>query len=311
MKGVFNISNIKMYTPIKIKKKENLKNIKNFIIKANTPYLYSNYLKNNNKNIIKSNNKFLKTDINKEKNINDNKIKIKALLNKNMDFLNKRKSFPIRNHINNNNQLNCIITNNRYRINNNLKEKRSFTYNFIKDTQRVHYSTIILRKKNKNKNILNKTNYDLTYFSNLYNKTQKSNNTKSFNENKKIKNYITKKILNNNYLRPKQNLIKYESNEKNNESRYNKNSIYENSLKLKNKLIDSPDSLFYYIYNYINDKKNKDNLEKNIFYSKIDMKKKFKYYKKDLEKLEEGTNFEIYYLKRQVIPEKETKLFIK
>ena len=228
-----------------------------------------------------------------------------------MDFSNKRKLFPIRNHINNNNQLNCIITNNRYRINNNLKEKRSFTYNFIKDTQRVHYSTIIWRKKNKNKKILNKTNYDSTYFSNLYNKIQKSNNVKSFNENKKIKNYFTKKSLNNNCLRPKQYLIKYESNEKNNESKYNKNSIYENSLKLKNKLIDSPDSLFYYIYNYINDKKNKDNLEQKIFYSKIDMKKKFKYYKKDLEKLEEGTNYEIYYLKRQVIPEQETKLFIK
>ena len=301
--------NIKIYTPIKIKKKENLNNIKNFIIKANTPYLYSNYLKNYNKNVIKSNNKFLKTDINKEKNSNDNIIKIKTIINKNLDFTDKRKIFSKKNKFNKN-ELNCIIANRRYRLNNNSKEKKSFTYNFIKDTQRVHYSTIIFRQKNKNKKIMNKTNYNSSNFSNLFNKSPISNNIKSINENKKIKNYFIKKSLNNINSGFKEKSIKYESSEKNRESKYNK-SIYENSFKLKNKLIDSPYSLFYYIYNFINDKQNKDNLEQKIFYSKIDMKKKFKYYKKDLEKLEQGTNFEIYNLNRQLVPEQETKLFIK
>ena len=39
------------------------------------------------------------------------------------------------------------------------------------------------------------------------------------------------------------------------------------------------------------------------------MTKKFRYFKKGLEKLEQRTNFEIFNLQRQIIPEQETKLF--
>jgi hypothetical protein len=79
-------------------------------------------------------------------------------------------------------------------------------------------------------------------------------------------------------------------------------------LKLKIKLIDSPDSIMHYFYYYNKHKRNEDIIKHKIYYSKLDMFTKLRYFKKDLEKIEQRTNFELFNLKRQRIPEKELKL---
>ena len=297
-------SNIKMYTPIKIKKNENIKNEKYYLFKANTPHIYSNYLNKYDKNIIKSNNKFSKSiDKQKYKLSQNNKENIRILTTNNINIILNRKSTSI-NRIKKNKRnlnLNLLIDDNQRYNNTNNNLKNRFTYNFVKDTQKIHCSTIVFKRKNKNKNDLNKNNFHSTVISNLNSDSKK---IKKNNNKKIVKKYLIKKELNNNNYSLSSNSKKIKSDGK------SRNLETRNILNFKNKLINSPDSIFYYIYNFINKQKNIDNLEHKIYYSKIDMKKKFRYYKKDLEKLEQGTNNELYNLKRQIVPEQENR-FIK
>ena len=299
--------NTAFYTPIKIKDKDKLINRDKYYFKINKIYFHSDYLnkiKNNNKysiNEIKARNQTSKTS---------RIFKMKMLINESLNKK-KRKSFSIKSDLNinkYNKEKNINMTEiKKHKSNNDLREKKLFTYNFVKDTQRFHCSTIFFKRENKNKSH-NKSNFDLAFFSNILKDDDKSNN---FIKNKKLKKFLFKNKLeintnNNSKYKKVPNIIsklkvsKTENKKITNDdiNNFNKTKI---NVKLKKKLIDSPDSLFYYIYNYVNDKKN--NIEQKIYYSKIDIEKKFRFYKKDLEKLEQRTNFEVYNLKRQIVPE--------
>ena len=309
-----NNSKTAVYTPIKIKGRENLAHKNKLFFNKNAVFIYSDYLNQNNKNSIKSNNKYSINEI-KERNKSSKTSRIYKMKNFLNDKTNKkeRKSFSIKCNLNKSKYNSEKIMNNsemkKFRSNNNIKEKNLFTYNFVKDSQRVHCSTIIFQNTNKS---YNKSNLELENFSNILIDADKSNN---FKENKKLKKILFKKknlnknitinyLNNNNISKNKDSKI-----ENNNYKKYYINSFNNTkfNLNLKKKLIDSPDSIFYYIYNFINDKKKENNIDQKIYYSKIDIEKKFRFYKKDLEKLEQRTNFEVYYLKRQIIPQKINK----
>ena len=305
-------SNIKMYTPIKIKKNESKKVGKYYLFRINTPHIYSNYLNQYNKNIIKSNNKFSEIKANNQKyklsqNNKENTIRMSKTNNINIDLNRKSASINKINHNKKNYSVNLFTDNNqRYSNNRNYKTKNRFTYNFVKDTQRIHCSTVIfqrkIKSKNKNKNSLNKNKFHSTFISNLYIEPKNSENN---NNSKILKKYLIKKELNCNHKNLNSNSKKSKNKEK--------SSILkdEKMINFKNKLINSPDSIFYYIYKFINEKKNVDDLESKIYYSKINMQKKFRYYKRDLEKLEQGTNKELFNLKRQIVPKQENRLIKK
>ena len=319
-----NNSNITMYTPIKIKNKDNLYNKNNLVLRPNTSFHNQYYLNQNNNNMIKSNNIFTKNKIKKNNLLsNSNDFIINNLSNKKIGNMKKRKSLSIiSNNINSNksykyknkstNNFNLLSDMQRYKYNNNIKRKKLFTYNFNKDTQSIHCSTIIFKKKNKS--TYHRT-YDSTDFLNLLNDSEKSRNLKD-NKNKNLKKYYIlnksrTKNMNNKYNKSSNVIKNLDINQKKREHSYNNNffiNLNNTNLNIKKKLIDSPDSIFYYIYNYIHEKNNTDYLEQKIYFSKINMIKKFRHYKKDLEKLEQRTNFEVFNLKRQIIPGQDSKL---
>jgi hypothetical protein len=238
-------SNIKMYTPIKIKKSQYIKNGKYYLFRAHTPHIYSNYLNQYNKNIIKSNNKFSKSiDRQKYKLSQNNKENIRILTTNNINIILNRKSASI-NRINNNKRnlnLNLLIDDNQRYNNSNNNLKNRFTYNFVKDTQKIQCSTIIFKRKNKNKKALHKNNFHSIVISNLYSDSKKLKN----NNNKIVKKYLIKKELNKNNYSLSSNSKKIKS------GGIGRNLETKNIFNFKNKLINSPDSIFYYIYNFIN-----------------------------------------------------------
>jgi len=304
-------SHISIYTPIKIKSKENLYNKKNFLFRTNTPYIYSNYINQNNKNNNKTN-KFSKSEIENPQNvikINSNDYTIKILY-ESINNSKKRKSFSTNSHPFNINNCSKNKSNKKKTIlnPNYLKQKNLFTYNFIKDTQRIDCSTIIFKRKN------NKSNYNSTYNTHLL---TESNNSKYLNDNKKLKKFLIKNKLNNmskiKYNSKNNNEINERNKNKKNYKSINNNNIDKNKINInvKKKLVNSPESIFYYIINYINGKKKENNLDQRIYFSRIKMEKKFRYYKKDLEKIEQKTNFELYNLKRQIAPSRDNKLTMK
>ena len=306
-----------MYTVIKIKKKENFQNVKNFLFRANTPHIYSNYLNKSNKNSINRNNKFELSQINKEKyrhmgNSKGNKIRLLTTSNININKNIKSFSINTTNRINKNKtkyKLDSNLLNNteKYKYENDYKRKNTFTYNFVKDTQKMQSSTIILRKKSKNKNKNKSTlNENNKYMTNLIQKINKdSQKQKIYIDNKRLQNYMLKKEWKNNNYNLKSNSEKNKSESKDKKIHFK----IGNKLNFKRQLIDSPDSIFFYIYNFINERK--INEDHKIYLSKINMEKKFRHYKKDLEKLEQVTNNELFNLKRQIIPEHESRLIIK
>ena len=66
--------------------------------------------------------------------------------------------------------------------------------------------------------------------------------------------------------------------------------------KAKN-LVNNPDSVIYALYQKIK----KQKFDKNGNIKKLDLKKRFEEYKKDLNKLEEGVRFELFNLKKERI----------
>ena len=310
-------SKVASSTPIKIKNNYILENKNNFILTSNPYCFYSTSINTkgnkNNKTLPRSERK---------KDYNSLSSEIKKIKKKNLYLINYKYSDINKLNKSKNKNINNInfilyLKKNKYKNRKiyKLKQNSLLTYNFNKDTQKVHYSTIIFKKKEitKNKNIQNTKNFEnyLTNFITDY--TDKTNN------NKNLKKYSIKRNSNNklNYKNDINNKI--EENEKSGRNIFriksNDNNLYDNILKksktnskINHKLIDSPDSMFYYIYKIINDKQHEDNLKQKIYYSKLDMIKKFRYFKKGLENLEQRTNFEIFNLKRQIIPEQETKL---
>jgi hypothetical protein len=315
------------YTPIKIKilndsEQSKIKdNINNIFKRPNSHSNNPLYLNINNNNTIKSNNAFSSRESKKGKKyklINSSNQNISITENNQMK---ERNSFILNDSYfkpkeNNKNKINKSENNcNRFmrwkirQYNKGNKPKESkLTYNFIKDTKRFHYSTFIFNEENNN----NKR-YESNLFSNFLYNSKKAKDS--------LKNTSFKKNLNSKTMKKKcltsmnDKIYKHENAQKNKgNARPKSSNIYQKDLngdkklKLKIKLIDSPDSIMHYFYYTIKDKRNEDNIKHKIYYSKVDMIKKFRYFKKGLEKIEQRTNFELFNLKRQIIPENELKL---
>jgi hypothetical protein len=197
-------------------------------------------------------------------------------------------------------------------INSNLYSKsdkikgNKLTYNFIKDSKCIEYSSSLI-----NENLNNKKEYDSTLHSNALDKSKKSNS----NTNKKCSKNSKSKIMKKKCLKNLSYKInKYEYIKKSEPNTRPKSSIcrkrlnFDKNLKLKLKLLDCPDSFMYYIFRYAKDKQNEDNIKHKIYYSKLNIIKKFRYFKKGLEKLEQRTHFELFNLQRQIVPENELKI---
>ena len=317
------------YTPIKIKildnsdQKKLKENINNILLRPNSHSIHPLYLNTNKNNTMKSNNAFSSQENESEK---DKKYKLNKSANQNNSItennqMKERNSFILNDSYfkpkeNNKNKINKSENNcNRFmrwkirQYNKVNKPKESkLTYNFIKDTKRFHYSTFIFNEENNN----NKR-YESNLFSNFLYNSKKAKDS--------LKNTSFKKNLNSKTMKKKcltsmnDKIYKHENAQKNKgNARPKSSNIYQKDLngdkklKLKIKLIDSPDSIMHYFYYFIKDKRNEDNIKHKIYYSKVDMIKKFRYFKKGLEKIEQRTNFELFNLKRQIIPENELKL---
>ena len=298
------------YTPIKIKILDNIEqdkikdNINNIILRPNSYSKHPSYLKTNSNNTITSNNAFSSQESKKDKKyiLNKSSYQNSSITENNQKK--ERNSFTLNDSyfkaIENNknkknkseNDFNRFLRSQIRQYNKSNEAKgNKLIYNFVKDTKKLHYSTLIFNEENNNNR-----KYKSTLFSNF------------------LKN--SKKAMKKNYLTSMNNKIdKYENNQRNKDiikpkssKTYDKGLKIDKKLKLKIKLIDAPDSILHYFYYFIKDKRNDDNIKHKVCYSKVDMAKKFRYFKKGLEKIEQRTNFELFNLKRQIIPENELKL---
>ena len=298
------------YTPIKIKILDNIEqdkikdNINNIILRPNSYSKHPSYLKTNSNNTITSNNAFSSQESKKDKKyiLNKSSYQNSSITENNQKK--ERNSFTLNDSyfkaIENNknkknkseNDFNRFLRSQIRQYNKSNKAKgNKLTYNFVKDTKTLHYSTLIFNEENNN------------------NRKYKSNLFSNFLKN-------SKKTMKKNCLTSMNNKInKYENNQRNKDitrpkssKTYDKGLKNDKKLKLKIKLIDAPDSILHYFYYFIKDKRNDDNIKHKVYYSKVDMAKKFRYFKKGLEKIEQRTNFELFNLKRQIIPENELKL---
>lgn len=311
------------YTPIKIKildnsnKDKSKNNINNYFLRPNSHPIHSLYLNTNSNNTIRSNNAFSsrenkrdrKYKLNKSSNqnssiIENNQKKEKNSLIFNDSYFKTKESNKNRNN-KSENDFSLFM---HSQIKANKPKGKKLTYNFIKDTKTLHYSTIIFNEERNNKAKL-----ESTLFSTFLNNSKKSKisyRTTSYKKNINSKS-MKKKCLTS--VNDKTNIN--ENSKRNKSSARPKSSNFyskclnaDKKVKLKVKLIDCPDSMMHYFYYYIKDKQNEDNLKHKIYYSKIDMIKKFRYFKKGLEKIEQRTNFELFNLQRQIVPENELKL---
>ena len=298
-------SNRIMYTPIKRKDKAIINNKNYLLIIPDSSYFLNSFninhrkkkkINNKNNNTF-SKKKFINIDFISY--LNNSKDKSENIQNKIVININKRKALSLnkkrlynnyfnqsynKNKLKIKNKSNIFTEMEKYKYNSSLKDKSLFTYNFTKDTQKVHCSTIILN--NKTTHLLKKANLDTSNALYLLTETKRSRYLK------KNKTNISKINSNNDFMNIINNSKSKDCNITDNqikrhekkETKENDNFINKNKEYLKQKLIDSPDSLFYYIYNFIHEKKKNDELEHKIYYSKINMTKKFMHYKKDLEK---------------------------
>ena len=135
------------------------------------------------------------------------------------------------------------------------------------------------KKQNNNKSKLNFKDNEINV-----------KNNELVNYSKKEKKFRKKLHINKNFKKNKINNIN--ENYKNQEYDKLKNV---NSYKIAHKLIDDPNSFVYMMFNRIKDQKFDE--EGNL--KKIDLKKRFSEYKKDLDKLEQKARFELFNLKKE------------
>ena len=215
-----------------------------------------------------------------------------------------------------------------------LMKKNSYKiYNYLKSSNKIvkqnNFKKKLLFNNDESKNLLiNSKNKKLNQDFNLYDSIDFQNNSKKsinniiyFNTQQNYRNNKTKKIiqLKNNLSNYKLNnkitffpikrqksanirTINYLNNKKNNN---NKGEINDKKKilsyeKIKN-LFDEPNSFIYLIFN----KMKNLNLEEMENLRKLDMKKRFNEYKKDLNKLEQSARYELFKLKKQIVQGKE------
>ena len=314
-------SNVESSLYLKIKNNYILNNKNNFILTSNPNFFYSTSI---NTNEYKKNKTF--SGIERQKNYYNNSYsEIKRIKKRNSYLINNKYLYINKFNKNKNkssNNFNFILDSKKNKNKNKkifkLKQNSLLTYNFNKDIQKLHYSTIIFKKKEiiKNKNIVNLKNLENNFTNLITDYSYKTKNNKNLRKDL-IKRNTNQKLNFKSTISNKMDIS--EKDERNiYKTKSDNNNLYDNNVlkkiksktnsKICHKLIDSPDSMFYYIFRLIKDKQNEDNLKQKIYYSKLDMTKKFRYFKKGLEKLEQRTNFEIFNLQRQIIPEQETKL---
>ena len=313
------------YTPIHIKIPKNrnqdklIDNKNNTFFRTNSSSVYPEYLNTYSNNTIRSNNAFSSRENSKDKKYILNRSSFKNSSTTENNQRKKRNSFFLndkyfkakKNYKNKKNKSDNDF--NRFlHINSNLYSKsdkikgNKLTYNFIKDSKCIEYSSSLI-----NENLNNKKEYDSTLHSNALDKSKKSNS----NTNKKCSKNSKSKIMKKKCLKNLSYKInKYEYIKKSEPNTRPKSGIcrkrlnFDKNLKLKLKLLDCPDSFMYYIFRYAKDKQNEDNIKHKIYYSKLNIIKKFRYFKKGLEKLEQRTHFELFNLQRQIVPENELKI---
>ena len=288
--------------------------------------------KSNSQRIIR---KSLSVKKSKEKKVNDYKTlhfddsnKIKRHINKNILYLRHIRNMPnviFKKYLLGNDiilpfntikdmpYIPCYTLNN---LNNNFSEKKSFIpfRNKIQDIPPIEY------KPNKtyhifNKKITNEKNYKTKKESsiskinnnkiNLYDlidiKNYSNKNTNSFKAHNKVTSFT--QIKKNTNKKINSTKIKHMKNENNFKTLENyKNQEYEFDNKVESitynkarQLIDNPNSFVYLMFNSIKDKKFDE--DGNI--KKLNLKKRFTEYKKDLNKLEQKARFELFNLKKQ------------
>ena len=166
-----------------------------------------------------------------------------------------------------------------------------------------------LSKSNKNNNIslnlfetLEINSYSKNYLNNhIKNRNNKLKTIDSFTQfrsesrNSKFSNFIKKEKKRNLKIRKNLNIKnKINENYKNDEF---KNAKEKNTYNIAKKLVDEPNSFLYLMYNKIKNQKFDD--EGNP--QKMDLKKRFSEYKKELNKLEQKARFELFNLKKQIV----------
>ena len=313
------------YIPIHISIPKNqnqdkfINNKNNPILRANSYSVYPEYLNTYSNNTIRSNNAFTSRENSEDRKYILNKSSLKNNSTKENSQMKKRNSFILKdkylkvkkNYKNKKNKsendFNIFLLTSTNLNNKSEKAKRNkLTYNFIKDTKNIQYSLGLFNEEHNNKK-----EYKSTFISNVLDKSKKSNSNmnKSCNKNPKSKT-LKKKCLTNlsDRINEYKNIKKSEGTTRPKSSINRKYLNYDKNLKLKLKLLDCPDSFMYYIFRYAKDKQNEENIKNKIYYSKLNMKKKFRYFKKGLEKLEQRTHFELFNLQRQIVPENELKL---
>lgn len=321
------------YTPIHIKIPKNINqdkfidNKNNSFLRENSYSVYPVYLNTYSNNTIRSNNAFSSRESkDKQYRLSKSSLKNSSITENNQDknrksFIFNDKYFKEKKNYKNKknkseNDFNRFLrstTNHNYKTEiDRYKDKgkeNKFTYNFIKDTKNIHYSGVLFNEDNNNKK-----EYESTLLSKVIDNSKKSSSkiNKSLNKSSKSKT-MKKKCLTNSNLSEKMN--KFENLKKSESTNRPKSSIIsrkglnlDKNLKLKLKLLDCPDSFMYYIFHFAKDKQKEENIKHKIYYSKLDMIKKFRYFKKGLEKLEQRTHFELFNLQRQIVPENELKL---
>ena len=314
------------YTPIPIKIPKNPnqgklidnKNNKIFL-RANSYSNYPVYLNTYSNNTIRSNNAFSSRENSRDKKYILNKSQLKnSSITTEVNQKKKRNSFILKDKYSkekkcyknkknkSENDFNLFLQTNINQYNKQDKAKgNKLTYNFVKDTQTFRYTPVLLNEVHNNK-----TKYESTLLSNFLNNSKKANFNRNKSFNKKFKSKTMKKKCRtslDNKMNKYENIKKSEGITRPKSSIYYKN-LDKEKLKLNMKLLDCPDSFMYYIFRYAKVKQNEDNTKHKIYYSKLDMIKKFRYFKKGLEKLEQRTNLELFNYQRQIVPENEIKL---
>jgi len=313
------------YTPIHIKIPKNpnqdkfIDNKNNSFLRANSYSVYPVYLNTYSNNTIRSNNAFSSRENSKDKKYILNRSSFKNSSTTENNQMKKRNSFILndkyfkakkdykakKNKSENDFNRFLLTSSNKYN-NSDIAKRNKLTYNFIKDTKKIQYSSSLFNEEHNNKK-----EYESTFHSNVLDKSKKSNSSinKSLNKNYKSKT-MKKKCLTNlsEGINKYEYIKKSETTSRPKSCTCRKSLNFDKNLKLKAKLLDCPDSFMYYIFRYAKDKQNEENIKHKIYYSKLNMIKKFRYFKKGLEKLEQRTHFELFNLQRQIVPENELKL---
>ena len=164
-------------------------------------------------------------------------------------------------------------------------EKQLFETININNYSNKNLKTLLKPHKNHENILNNKSNKD------------RKNSFFSFDKNKIKKKKKSYKLINN-YFKGNQNNNKSENhllrNHEIEEIKTEKELLAYNKAK---NLVNNPDSVIYALYQNI--KKQKFDKDGNI--KKLDLKKKFEEYKKDINKLEQSARFELFNLKKERI----------